>query len=364
MADPIIFDQYSRYKVCADIIEKLSQPNETILDVGSGVECVLGKMLPNLKITYLDPLFSNISNKSANTIAGDIFTSELTVKKFDHVVSVDTLEHIDAKSRPSFIKILCDLANKDVVIACPCSDAGDAIETDKWIGEVYSASFKKDYHWLHEHKEYGLPLLSEILAALKDLKWYTQVTQNGHTPWLRSLLSFTLSALELNENKPLAFELSKYFNENLYEADHLEPSYRQVILATKEPPTISIKRDGVDPELRKQVYVKWENIQKKIAETITTYIVKFIQKEKELADLQHLKEKELANKESQLSDLKSSLTDKESQLSNLKSSINRQRISTLQPQIIINRQRISTLQPQIIINRQRISTLQPQIITH
>lgn len=265
MKEPILFDQFSRYKVCADILEKLATPNDTVLDVGSGVECVLGKLLPNHNITYVDPLFYSLPDKKDNMMAGNVFTKELDGKVFDCVICVDTLEHIPSDLRQPFIEKISKLAKNSIILANPCSDVGDAVETDKWISNILKKIFNQDNIWLKEHIQYGLPRLDNTLNKLHSLDWKTQVLQNGHTPWLRQLLLFTLIPLESKKLSEKVFELSKYFNENLYEFDHMEPSYRQVIIATKQKvPTF--KNPVITSELKEIAYKKWKYVEVSILE--------------------------------------------------------------------------------------------------
>ena len=270
MTKTILFDQFSRYKACADILAKISTQNETILDVGSGVECVLGELLPNHKITYVDPLFSGFSKIEDNMIVGNIFTKELDEKSFDHVVCVDTLEHVPSNLRESFLERISKLSRKSIILACPCSDAGDAVETDKWLNDIYLAGFNKNYDWLDEHISYGLPSLSQTIKEIEKLGWHTQVTQNGYTTWLKQLLGFTICALESKSLMPHVNELSDYFNKNFSEYDYLEPCYRQVIVATKESLSFSVQKPALNSNIKQELNEKWKLVQKKIIASTST----------------------------------------------------------------------------------------------
>ncbi|HEY5595521.1 MAG TPA: class I SAM-dependent methyltransferase, partial [Nitrospiria bacterium] len=262
MEKTIIFDQYSRYKVCSDLLLKISPNGGTVLDVGSGEECLLGKFLPNFEITYVDPLLSLRAERSGNKIAGDVFVKDLDGQSFDYVVSVDTLEHIPIDARNAFLVRVSSLSRKGIILACPCSDAGDAVETDRWLNEVYKISRGADFSWLKEHREYGLPKLSETLKKFTELGWRTGVIQNGHTPWLRELLGFILCGLDVPSLQPAIMELSEYFNRYLYPFDHHPPCYRQVVVAEKKRiPPLGMKITGVSKE--KAVHA-WEHVQKRI----------------------------------------------------------------------------------------------------
>jgi O-antigen biosynthesis protein len=270
LPNTIIFDQYSRYRSCADILKKFVKNNETILDVGSGPECLLGQFLPELQITYLDPLFSTLPN-TKNAIAGNIFTQELKQKKYDHVVCIDTFEHIPPTLRKEFLEKLYNLSEKSVIISGPCSDAGDALETDKWVNTVYRNCFNQNYSWLDEHFDNGLPKLSSILDTFENFGMHTLVAQNGHTQWLKEFLPFVISTMEFAGGKEKIFELSKYFIENLYSFDHISPSYRQIVVASKEKLSNSIiSKNNVS--FTEQSNFHWNYLKRQIIESLTTTI--------------------------------------------------------------------------------------------
>ena len=60
----MIFDQYSRYKACADILRQAGfQKGNCVLDIGSGPECLLGQFMPHAAMTYVDPLIPAVSKE-------------------------------------------------------------------------------------------------------------------------------------------------------------------------------------------------------------------------------------------------------------------------------------------------------------
>jgi len=263
MKKVIIFDQYSRYKACSEILTKIGEKTGTILDVGSGEECILENFLPNFQITYVDPLLATHPERTSNKIAGNVSISELDNKKFDYVFCIDTFEHIPKNDRKQFLERISNLTKKGIVMAGPCSDAGDAIQTDKWVNETYYNVFGKDYPWLHEHFEHDLPKLTSTLDEFHELGFHTTVVQNAHTPWLRKLLPFVVCALEFESGKKHVDEVSEYFNQNLYKFDHLEPCYRQVIFASiKKKDPLSLPK--IDSKSKKEIKQHWENLEQQI----------------------------------------------------------------------------------------------------
>ena len=98
----MLFDQFSRYEIVARSLRRVAQAHRTgsatepfsILDVGSGVECLLERFIPEARITYLDPLLELRADQTH--IATDIFHAELPDGSFDYVVAIDTLEQLRA----------------------------------------------------------------------------------------------------------------------------------------------------------------------------------------------------------------------------------------------------------------------------
>ena len=362
----IIFDQYSRYKVCADSLTNLGITKGTILDVGSGEECLLGQFLPDFDITYLDPLLQN--NESEKKIHSDIFSTTFT-QKFDWIFCIDTLEHVPPEKRSDFLKILSNLSLKGMIIAGPCSDKGDAINTDKWVDETYFQAFGSDYKWLEEHFKNSLPKLSFIKESLDNLDWKISVIENGHTPWMRDFLSFSICAIEFENGLQKVLELSDYFNKNLYQFDHQPPCYRQVVIATKTQPTITINQK-LDAQKLSESNKLWNVLQRQLSIAFVDLLNKnnnvIVQLRNDLNkainDVDVLQElnirhSELISKQdSQLSNLQTTLKNKDSQLSILKNN------NTLESEIEVLQESLQIKQKEIIDLRKAIESYQ-KIIT-
>lgn len=258
-----IFDQFSRYRVCADILRAIAPEGGTVLDVGSGEPCLLGTMLPGFNVSYVDPLLEPAPERGK--YRGDVFMTAIDGLQFDFVVSVDTLEHVPPERRAAFLRRLATLARRGVVLACPCSDTGDAPETDRFLNETYRLCYGTDYPWLEEHARYGLPRLRAIREQFEQLGLTVTVRANGHTPWLRMLLGYTLCHLDLSESREHIDELSATFNRELYPYDHLPPSYRQVIVALTGGTSGPLPEQRADPADLEAAARRWEAIARRLA---------------------------------------------------------------------------------------------------
>ena len=211
--EAIIFDQYSRYRACAEMIAAIgAESGSELLDIGSGPECLLGHFLPASAITYVDPLLADVKGRNKTHIGADVFSPNLDNRRFDYVASVDTLEHVPASKRAAFIERLSSLARSGLVIGFPCADRGDAVMTDHVINEHYRQLFGRDYPWLEEHIRYSLPRLADVLDQLRSCGWHCKVIGHGHAPWLRELLGFVTCAWDVPEAQDIVLEISRRFN--------------------------------------------------------------------------------------------------------------------------------------------------------
>lgn len=238
MSLSVIFDQYSRYKACADFLYQAGLvAGDTVLDVGSGPECLFGQFVPNASMTYIDPLISAIS---ADRITGNIFSSQLDGRSFDCVTAVDVFEHVSPREREAFLYRLSALGRRTLILGFPTSDSSDAMATDKTIEEFYGAIFGRDYPWLEEHHRHGLPSLASTLKQLADLGWHCQTIGHGHAPWLQQLLTFAICVWDIPALRGLVLHISEKFNRDLYPYDFRPPHYRQFLIASRSAlPTIT-----------------------------------------------------------------------------------------------------------------------------
>lgn len=234
MSSPIIFDQYSRYKACSDLLRQTGfSSGNSILDIGSGPECLFGQFMPEATMNYVDPLIPVGSGQGR--ITGNVFSKELEEQTFDCVSAVDVLEHVPPEYRHGFLERMSSLGKNTLILGFPTSDSSVAFETDKAIDDQYRAIFGHNYPWLEEHYRFGLPSLTETVAQLSKLGWHCQTIGHGHAPWLRDLLSFVICAWDIPSMKDVVLEISEKFNRELYQYDFRAPYYRQFVIATRRP---------------------------------------------------------------------------------------------------------------------------------
>ncbi len=252
----MIFDQYSRYKACSDLLRQTGfVAGNTILDIGSGPECLFGQFMPDASMNYVDPLIPRGSGQGK--ITGNVFASELDGQLFDCVSAVDVLEHVPSEHRKTFLERMSSLGKNTLILGFPTSDSSDALETDKAIDDQYRTIFGRDYSWLEEHRSFGLPSLAGVVEHLGRLGWHCQTIGHGHAPWLQELLGFVVCAWNVPVLKNIVLEASERFNLDLYALDFNAPHYRQFVIATREhlspisPPVSEMDQSAADLVFRK-----------------------------------------------------------------------------------------------------------------
>lgn len=251
----MIFDQYSRYKACSDLLQQAGLVSgNTVLDIGSGPECLFGQFMQDAKMSYVDPLIQNGSG--SGRITGDVFAGELDKQTFDCVSAVDVLEHVPPEHRQAFLERMSSLGKNTLILGFPTSDSSDAFETDKAIDEQYRVIFGHDYSWLEEHYRFGLPSLAETVGQLSQLGWHCRTVGHGHAPWLRELLGFVVCVWDIPSMSNVVLEISEKFNRELYAYDFRPPYYRQFVIASRSPlppisaPAISNNFEAADSAFR------------------------------------------------------------------------------------------------------------------
>jgi glycosyltransferase involved in cell wall biosynthesis len=230
----MIFDQYSRYKACADLLhQSVFRQGYSVLDVGSGPECLFGQFMPDAEMSYVDPLIS--IGSGPNRISGDVFSAILDGQHFDCVTAVDVLEHVPGEHRQAFLSRLSSLSRQTLVLGFPTADTSEACAVDDELNRRYRAVFDHDYSWLDEHLKFGLPTLTETVEQLEALGWHCKTIGHGHAPWLKELLGFTICVWDVPAVQSVVEQISEDWNHNLYTKDFRPPFYRQFVVATKHP---------------------------------------------------------------------------------------------------------------------------------
>ena len=242
--DPLLqlpFDQYQRYQVAADLLERLNIPaGALVLEVG-GAPGPMEGFLAQHEVFVVD-----IDGKRSGRYAlADGARLPFADGTFDAVVTLDTLEHVRPESRASFLTELHRVATDAVVLSAPFSDPDLEIAEDA-LNAFVRMRFGGDFPTLDEHREHGLPQLEPTVAALGRGQWHAAVLPSGYLP--RWLLGMVFHHELLATGMRGLGELHAYYNATVSPLDARSPSYRHVIVAS--PSRTAAELEGAVASLR------------------------------------------------------------------------------------------------------------------
>ena len=228
------FDQYQRYRIVSDIINKFraGERKFKILDAGAGFEENLKKFLPLDDIYCLDKDYPPEYSHKEFFIAGDILMMEFK-EKYDFVVAVDIYEHISHTDRKKFIDIIIPLSEIATIIAAPF-DQDEVRKCELLANKIYKTVHGSDYIWLKEHLENGLPSLPNTLDLIKEHRLNSVTIPNGYLPRWFEMISTYLLIVDKPEFQPIMTMLFEFYNQSYYSYDNQNPAYRQIIIIPQE----------------------------------------------------------------------------------------------------------------------------------
>lgn len=244
----MVFDQYQRYRLVADILEQVRVNEQAldILDVG-GRTALLRRFLPGDEVHLVDMEAS----PEPGLVLGDGARLPFKDASFDAVVTFDTLEHVPPEHRAAFVSECRRVSRNWVIIAGPYDTPGVA-KAEEDLRVFLKEKLEVDHRYLNEHFEHGLPSREQTVSDLMALGG--QVSSIGHGNLERWLVLMCLS-LYMDRDAPLrgmASRFHQFYNKALYASDHAGPVYRHAIVASfqnAEPPTAAPILDApVAPE--------------------------------------------------------------------------------------------------------------------
>ncbi len=234
------FDQYQRYRLVADLLDGLRPKGRalTILDVG-GRTALLREFLPKDTITAVDLEVS----EAPDLVLGDGSCLPFKDGSFDVVAGFDTLEHVPPSRRDAFIDECARVSNHWVVLIGPYGTAR-VDEAEERLVEFVHHKLKAPHRYLDEHRSNGLPILSEVAAALEGHGMRTVSWGQGNLDrWL------ALMCLELYLDadpclRPFAKQFFRFYNETLYDSDWGGDVYRHALVGAKGRSRLPKKAPG------------------------------------------------------------------------------------------------------------------------
>ena len=120
------FDQFQRYGIFARAVEHLRHVGKvfTILGVGANTHRILGKLLPNDKITCLDREIPVEMQGANDVLIGDATQLDTPDGVFDLVVALDVFEHIESPQREAFLRHISRVSRIATMLGAPFASVG------------------------------------------------------------------------------------------------------------------------------------------------------------------------------------------------------------------------------------------------
>lgn len=237
------FDQYSRQKIVADIINSAirSLASHTgplnIIDLG-GHKGHTKDFLPQDKLTILD-LYDETYE---GYVKGDATKTDFADKSFDVAVSYDTFEHIPPQLRKAFILEGIRISDVAFIVAAPFdAGSGSVSHVEQLANEVYKDTKGQDHPWLKEHLENGAPKTANAEAWLKEADMYwCKLPTNNLALWLLTQ-DLMFNATGFSGDVKEVVDVSRFYNQHLSSLEALAGTpYRYVFIMSRHKEVIEV----------------------------------------------------------------------------------------------------------------------------
>jgi SAM-dependent methyltransferase len=222
------FDIYQRYRLVADVVERLAAGRPwTVLDVG-GSTGVLRRFLPEYPVALVDVQPS----AEPGLVLGDGGRLPFLEDAFDLVVACDTLEHVPDERREAFLAECARVARRGVIVAGPYR-AERVDEAEETLRAFLREKLGFEHRYLEEHRANGLPLREETEQALAVRGFQTASLGHGNLERWLALLCTSMYMDRDPHLRRVAESVYRFYNAALYESDRVEPVYRHAVVAVR-----------------------------------------------------------------------------------------------------------------------------------
>jgi hypothetical protein len=228
-------DIYQRHSAAAHIAERarahLRKSHLQVLDVGGLGRAPQGAaILPLARFLPEDDVLA--IDLKGESVPGYVMASGLHIpfnnRAFDLVVSCDTLEHIPLAWRDAFVNELLRVSSHFAVVIAPFD--GDLNRRAECALHEYLTAQGIHSPPLQEHREHGLPSLTNLKALLTKRQLPAVDLPDGYLPhWLTMIL---LNHTQ-DQSLDLALDLNRYYNRYFSPGDRREPAYRRVVVVAQ-----------------------------------------------------------------------------------------------------------------------------------
>lgn len=233
------FDQVKRYEDLQwilDLFRENAAKSFSVLEVGGYLRWGGQEKLLPIRVALPQDWTVVLDVKPAELqdyVHGDGCCLPFKDGSFEIVTALDTLEHIPAESRANFVRELVRVSSQAIILG------GPFYSRENLLAEEYLMAFLHDlfverHEALGEHLEFGLPELPAIISLLETSGLTTLQIGSGNLHIWTSLMILRHFLYQYKEADSLIRLLDRYYTVFLAATDHLEPTYRTVIVATRK----------------------------------------------------------------------------------------------------------------------------------
>ena len=223
------FDQYQRYRLCAEVLERLGlcTAETEILEVGGH---------PGIGERFFAPstlfIVDLLAEKKDRWVRANALSLPFADRSFKVVVSVDLLEHLLPEERNTAINELARVSAELVLISAPFQYKL-ARQAERLVFDFIKEWLGWEHLYLKEHLEIASPSLFETESELVKLGFDTIIIPNGKLEnWIVMMLCYYFFE-GIPAGDKIRDELTRFYNQNFFWKDLSEPAYRHLIVASR-----------------------------------------------------------------------------------------------------------------------------------
>jgi hypothetical protein len=234
------FDQYARHRLVQQVADHTRSTRDggrlKVLDVG-GYPCLTPRFLPDDDVVVTDVVEGEAGG--ARYVRADGAALPFPDGSFDLVVSLDSLEHVQAERRAAYVAELLRTCRGYVVLIAPFA-AEETELAERLLEEFVRVVNQEEQPQLREHREYGLPRLADWERFVRDRGHaYVAVSSGFVYNWLPMML-LKHYVMSLPAAEALHAAIDRFYNTVLHASDARAPGYRKGLVIACSASTESL----------------------------------------------------------------------------------------------------------------------------